>query len=104
MSFGKSAAAFLKTLSTPRDISSSVPPFEPDNLGNLNFTNFGVSENNGEEGFEATYNSGLNSDATTSILADINEVGISKSKGTDRPKKKGLKGFFGKGQKIKYDV
>ena len=97
--FGKSAAAFLKTLGTPKDISESVPPFTADDLGNMNFTNFGVEDHNfdREEGFEATYNEGLQSDATTSILADINEV----RKGNDRQKRKmkGLKGLFGKGEK-----
>ena len=54
-----------------------------------------------EQGFEATYNDVLYSEATTSILADISEVG----KGSDRQKrkKKGLKGLFGKSEKIKYE-
>mmetsp|Transcript_17668 Transcript_17668/g.26476 ORF Transcript_17668/g.26476 Transcript_17668/m.26476 type:complete len:268 (+) Transcript_17668:1441-2244(+) len=104
--FRKSAATFLKTLNTPKDISATVPPFEADDLGQLNFTSFGVSDKNHdfqyEEGFEATYNDNLYSDATTSILADINEVG----KDTDRSKKKkkGFKGLFGKGEKIKYEM
>ena len=100
----KSAATFLKSLNTS-DISSTVPPFETDDLGKLNFTTFGVSDKTPdfqyEEGFEATYNDNLYSDAT-SMLADINEVG--KDNDRQKKKKKGFKGLFGKGEKIKYEM
>ena len=92
-SFNKNTAAFIKTLSTPRAIGSTVPPFE---------TNFGVSDKhrdfNSEEGFEAVYKNDSAPDATSTIFADINEVG----RGIDRQKKKkkGLKGLFGKSEKI----
>lgn len=95
--YRKGAAAFLKK----RDISDSVPPFTAD-LGDIKFSNFGVDDKKhdfvAEEGFEATYNDDLYSDATASILADINEV----HKGSDKQKrkKKGIKGLFGKGEKI----
>lgn len=92
--FGTSAATFLKTLGTPKDISASVPPFSPDSLG---FTSFGVEDNQNdfltEEGFEATYDGG-HIDANTRILAKINEVG--KSDDSQKSRKKGFKGFFGK--------
>ncbi len=93
-------------MNTPKDISSTVPPFETDDLAKLNFTTFGVSDKKQdfqyEEGFEATYNDNLYSDATTSMLADINEVG--KSNDRQKKKKKGFKGLFGKGEKIKYEL
>jgi hypothetical protein len=71
-------------------------------LGHINFTNFGVSDKhrdfNSEEGFEAVYKNDSAPDATSTIFADINEVG----RGIDRQKKKkkGLKGLFGKSEKI----
>lgn len=103
-SFGKSAAVFLKKMSTPKDISASVPSFTSDGFGNLNFSNFGVSGGHDsdfpkEEGFEATYSE---RDATTSILSDLNDSGISS---VDRHRrKKGLKGFFGKGENLRNEI
>ena len=47
------------------------------------------------------YNDNLYSDAT-SMLADINEVG--KDNDRQKKKKKGFKGLFGKGEKIKYEM
>lgn len=94
--------ALLKTIGTPKDISASVPPFTAD----MNFTNFGVDNNHHdfvkEEGFEATYIGDINSNAgaTTSILADINEVREDSTNDRQKRKKKGLKGFFSKGDKI----
>ncbi len=97
-SVGKSAAVFLKKMSTPKgDTSTSVPPFTSDDFAHLNFSNFGVSDKNDlpmEQGFEAMYS---DKDATTNILAD--------SSFERQRRKKGLRGFFGKtSEKIENEI